>query len=176
MDVKKTTMTSKQGLERIWPTLQPLLHGVFRRFRLDQEAADLSQQVALRLMQVETEIASDQQLLAYGLKVARWVALDHLRSMPPAPASDAETALLDIEDQGAGPLEQLEGAQLFETAMAAMSPREREAFVAVVLEGRDAGQAASQLGVGSATVRSLLRLARRRLLVFFSAQPGARND
>jgi RNA polymerase sigma-70 factor (ECF subfamily) len=48
-------------------------------------------------------------------------------------------------------------------ALASLSPREREAFVLCELEGTPTAAAASVLGIGESSVRSLLALARRRL-------------
>jgi RNA polymerase sigma-70 factor (ECF subfamily) len=49
------------------------------------------------------------------------------------------------------------------SALGALSPREREAFVLCELEGQAAATAAGALGIGESSVRSLLTLARRRL-------------
>lgn len=49
------------------------------------------------------------------------------------------------------------------TALAALTPREREAFVLVDLSGTPAAQAAEAMEIAEGTVRSLLTLARRRL-------------
>ena len=48
-------------------------------------------------------------------------------------------------------------------ALAALTPREREAFVLVDLQGAPAAQAAEVMDIAEGTVRSLLTLARRRL-------------
>jgi RNA polymerase sigma-70 factor (ECF subfamily) len=48
-------------------------------------------------------------------------------------------------------------------ALAALTPREREAFVAHDLDGESTREAAELLGVTEASLRSLLSLARRRL-------------
>jgi len=52
---------------------------------------------------------------------------------------------------------------LLQEALAALSPREREAFVLRDLEAVPTAQVAGALGVTAGTVRSLLTLARRRL-------------
>lgn len=48
-------------------------------------------------------------------------------------------------------------------ALAALTPREREAFVLVDLQGAPAAQAAEAMDIAEGSVRSLLTLARRRL-------------
>ncbi len=54
-------------------------------------------------------------------------------------------------------------AEMLRTALAALTPREREAFVLRDLSGNSTAETAKTLGVTEATVRSLLTLARRRL-------------
>lgn len=53
--------------------------------------------------------------------------------------------------------------ELLRTALARLSPREREAFVLRDLEGLATADVAERLGIEAGTVRSLLTLARRRL-------------
>ena len=67
-------------------------------------------------------------------------------------------------------------------ALAALSPREREAFVLRDLSGHTTAQAAQVLGVTEGTVRSLTTLARRRLrtllgprLPELAGTPGGRS-
>lgn len=52
---------------------------------------------------------------------------------------------------------------LLESALCRLSPREREAFVLVVLEQNSPQDAAEALSIGESSVRSLVTLARRRL-------------
>lgn len=54
-------------------------------------------------------------------------------------------------------------------ALAALTPREREAFVLVDLQGAPAAEAAVAMDVAEGTVRSLLTLARRRLRTLLAA-------
>lgn len=54
-------------------------------------------------------------------------------------------------------------AEMLRSALTALTPREREAFVLRDLSGNSTATTADALGVTEATVRSLLTLARRRL-------------
>jgi RNA polymerase sigma-70 factor (ECF subfamily) len=56
-----------------------------------------------------------------------------------------------------------EVAARLEEALAALTPREREAFVLRDLQGCSTEDAATILGIGASSVRSLVTLARRRL-------------
>ena len=56
-----------------------------------------------------------------------------------------------------------EVAELLRASLAALSPREREAFVLRDLQGGETAEVAAVLGVTESSVRSLLTLARRRL-------------
>ena len=63
-------------------------------------------------------------------------------------------------------------------ALAALTPREREAFVLVDLQGSPAAAAAEAMGIAEGTVRSLLTLARRRLRTLLAPhlpQPAGRE-
>jgi RNA polymerase sigma-70 factor (ECF subfamily) len=60
-------------------------------------------------------------------------------------------------------------------ALASLTPREREAFVAHDLDGASTAEAAELLGVTEASLRSLLSLARRRLRTLLGSlvpEPG----
>jgi RNA polymerase sigma-70 factor (ECF subfamily) len=59
--------------------------------------------------------------------------------------------------------EQRELAGMLRSALSALTPREREAFVLRDLSGNTTAATADALGITEATVRSLLTLARRRL-------------
>ena len=58
---------------------------------------------------------------------------------------------------------QSEAREVLRASLAALSPREREAFVLRDLEGLPTQETAAALGVTESTVRALLTLARRRL-------------
>ncbi len=60
-------------------------------------------------------------------------------------------------------LERAEVQRVLRESLAALSPREREAFVLRDLEELATAEVAAMLGVSAGTVRSLLTLARRRL-------------
>ncbi|TAJ02572.1 MAG: RNA polymerase sigma factor [Planctomycetota bacterium] len=60
-------------------------------------------------------------------------------------------------------LEQTERRALIVASLAALSPREREAFVLCELEERPTEEVAAAMQIGASSVRSLVALARRRL-------------
>jgi RNA polymerase sigma-70 factor (ECF subfamily) len=66
-------------------------------------------------------------------------------------------------------------AELVRAALARLTPREREAFVLVELEGAPAAEAAEALDVGESTVRSLVTLARRRLRLLLGPRLGVQS-
>jgi RNA polymerase sigma factor (sigma-70 family) len=93
-------------------------------------------------------------------------------------AEDREQSEHDREDAPGSGLERAEASRELARALAALSPREREAFVLCDLEERPTREAAEVLGIGESSVRSLLALARRRLRGLLaptlgSAEPGA---
>jgi RNA polymerase sigma-70 factor, ECF subfamily len=76
-----------------------------------------------------------------------------------AAASTLIPALPDPHDEAAAN----EVMTLLRDALSRLSPREREAFVLVVLEHSSPQEAAIALSIGESSVRSLVTLARRRL-------------
>jgi RNA polymerase sigma-70 factor (ECF subfamily) len=72
---------------------------------------------------------------------------------------EPRAVLPDPHDEAA----RAETLEVLRETLAALSPREREAFVLRDLEGCTTEEAAEQLGVTPSSVRSLLTLARRRL-------------
>lgn len=85
-------------------------------------------------------------------RVREQIELGAADSMPVA-------ALPDPHDAAAAN----EVVELLQDALARLSPREREAFVLVVLEQNSPQDAAEALSIGESSVRSLVTLARRRL-------------
>lgn len=77
------------------------------------------------------------------------------------------------------PLERLERAEVqaeLRTALQALSPREREAFVLRDLDEQSTEEVAQVMGVNAASVRSLLTLARRRLRTLLGARLGLSTE
>lgn len=93
---------------------------------------------------------------------------------------DAHERLLRERPQAHEPpahasLEQTERRALIVASLAALSPREREAFVLCELEERPTEEVAVAMQIGASSVRSLVALARRRLgtqLALRSEQEG----
>lgn len=150
--------------ERVWPKLLPILLSAFRRRGLGDQAQDLAQQVALRLILNLERIESDEQLKAYALTAARWVMADHWRAFVPAEGDVA--ALADLESDAPTPSDAVEARESAFHALTRLTPREAE-VVERVLQGQTIGDIARAMGITAATVRSLLRFARHRIVSVF---------
>lgn len=88
----------------------------------------------------------------------------------------ASEAKLDHLPDPTSNLERAEVERVLRSALASLSPREREAFVLRDLEGRATSHVAETMGVEEASVRSLLTLARRRLRGLIGARMGLEGD
>jgi RNA polymerase sigma factor (sigma-70 family) len=138
------------------------MRSLFRRHGVYEDDQDLVQQVAVRLITAETKIDSDDQLLAYGLRAARWVLADYWRGSLHRASLPLGEDFEQVASEEPSQESRLESRQILQQAMEAMSPRELEAFSAVVLEGLSEEEVAARMAISPSSVRSLLRHARKR--------------
>lgn len=155
---------SGDRLERVWPLLASRMRALFRHHGVYEDDQDLAQQVAIRLITAEEKIESDEQLLAYGLRAARWVLADHWRASVRRSFLPLDEDFEEVASEEPTQERRLESRQLLQQAMEAMSPRELEAFTAVVMDGLSEEEAAARMAISTSSVRSLLRYARKRAI------------
>jgi RNA polymerase sigma factor (sigma-70 family) len=153
---------ARARFERVWPDLLPVLLGLFRHHGLGHQAQDLAQQVALRLLVRFEAIATDEQMKAYALTAARWIMADHWRSLRGAETVPLDV-LQDVTAEAATPSEAMEARQAALAVLAQLTPRESE-IVVRVMRGESVDEIGRSMRVAPATVRSLLRHARRRIV------------
>jgi RNA polymerase sigma-70 factor (ECF subfamily) len=145
----------------------PLVYRLCAGFLADaHEAEDLAQDAMLKLIDELPRWDDRRAFPAWRNTVVLNLCRDRLRRV--GARRRAEDALaLHVRERPLPSPEDLAHASevraLLMEALAALTPREREAFVAHDLHGASTREAALLLGVTEASLRSLLSLARRRL-------------
>ena len=148
--------------EHEWPVVYRLAFGLLAEANA---AEDLAQDAMLHLSDRLDRWDAQRSYTAWRNRVVLNLGRDRLRRRDARRAAERQAA-----DLAPGPLpdptdptrsDEIRAALC--TALRSLPDREREAFVLIDLEGVDASSAASAMGVGRSTVRSLVSLARRRL-------------
>jgi RNA polymerase sigma-70 factor (ECF subfamily) len=144
------------------------------------DAEDVAQLVLVRMHERLDDFEGRSRFASWLYRITRNVALERRRR------EDRRSALLarEIEqrdhpggetigeDDDASRLQQLVAAHF-----AALSPRQREVFELVELQGVNIGEVASRLGIEASTVRVLLLRARRTIRVrMLEAHPDLLED
>ena len=161
-------MTGHEPLAAWWVAAEPFLHRASRRYSITVQAReDLIQDVAvLALRQPPSRWPSAEEFRRWALARLHWLMLDYVmaarqsRLMPLAPervvphAAEQESRVVAIDLLG---------------LIARLPPRQ-----AIVLSGLAAGRSAEELAaaleVSPATIRSLARFARQRLVLLIRAE------
>ncbi len=134
------------------------------------EADDAAQDAMLRILDRLPSYDPDRGYRAWRNTVVLNLCRDRLRrrgararategAMRAGPTFAQPAALPGPEDAA----QAAEVRAILASALTALSPREREAFVLRDLQGESTADAAEALGISPSSVRSLLTLARRRL-------------
>lgn len=134
---------------------------VRRRVRDDETAADLTQDVFVKLARHLRAGPIDGPLHAWLFRVARTTVLDHLRARTPVAAVPD-----DLAAAADSPLAQADAAPLRASCRAfvqALPPEQRQALLATEFDGVSQTALAAELGVAVSTVKSRVQRGRRRL-------------
>jgi RNA polymerase sigma-70 factor (ECF subfamily) len=130
------------------------------------EAEDLAQDAMLKLLDNLDRWDARRSWTAWRNTVVVNLCRDRLRRRGTRAAHESAAAAGLQPGALPSPADAAHAAELRSAllvALAALSPREREAFVLVDLQGTPAAQAAEAMDIAEGSVRSLLTLARRRL-------------
>jgi RNA polymerase sigma-70 factor, ECF subfamily len=133
-------------------------------------AADLFQNVWLKLARHAPRLRPDSNLRAWLLTVARREFISYRR----AQALDL-SRLLTLDRSAALPHEADARLSELAAALAKLTDREREVLLLISVEGLDAGRAADALGISAEALRQRLSRARKRLSALveeLAAEPG----
>lgn len=162
--------------ERYRAAVQRHLQGIHRHH---EDAADVTQEVFLRLWHRAGQWKGDGPLLAWLLRIATNLALNHIRSvrrrreLPLQPVSALETD----EDDGRVPEWMIDASTLPPDEVLALAerrrllrglvtrlPEDRRKVIRLVYDAHmDTRQAASELGIPEGTVKSRIHHARKEI-------------
>jgi RNA polymerase sigma-70 factor, ECF subfamily len=138
------------------------------------EAEDLTQHVFLKLISVIPKYqAREVPFTAWLLRVARNVALDHLRQRRPLLREDVYEPSREADDSGR------DRRWGLEQALSALPQEQREVVVLRHLVGLSPGEIAERMGRSESSVRGLHhrgRQAMRRELIDVECAPTARDS
>ena len=145
----------------------PRVYRLCLGFLADAAAAeDLAQDAMIHLLDRLDRWEPTRPYPGWRSTVVLNLCRDRLRRRGARQRAEAALGRLPLPARLADPQDAAAGSELRETitaALAALPPREREAFVLRDLERQETAAVAETMGITAATVRSLLTLARRRL-------------
>jgi RNA polymerase sigma-70 factor (ECF subfamily) len=125
------------------------------------DAEDVAQGVLSSLVRRLRTFRGESRFTTWLFRVTRNAALDRRRTQE----RRADLRLAEVEPPSVGGEEVAEGelAALVRSYDTELTPREREVFRSVDLEGIEPGKVAQRLGIAPSTVRVLLARARARI-------------
>ena len=147
-----------------------------------EEAEGLAQEAMLKLHDRLSAWDSARPYRPWRNTLVLNLCRDRLRRRDARRRAEGEAAERELRPapDPAAALEQGETRELLQLALAALTPREREAFVLRELEGCSSEEAAAAMEIEVGSLRSLLTLARRRLRAFLERRvpelAGGEND
>lgn len=142
-----------------WAEVEPDLLRMALSFGLRDNARDIVQDVAVLALMQYTRFSEFEEFKKWARARIYWLSLDELASRTRV-GTNLDTVIATV---GVGPTqEQMTIATELRERIEKLPARQREAMKRL-LQGQSATEIARDLGVVTATVRSLLRFARRAL-------------
>jgi RNA polymerase sigma-70 factor (ECF subfamily) len=164
----------------------PLVYRLCAGFLADAtEAEDVAQDAMLKLIDQMPRYDARRSWNAWRNTIVLNLCRDRMRRLASRRCAESAEPLLAHSSPLPSPEQAAhagEAREILMACLAALSPREREAFVLHDLQGGSTADTAAALGVGQSSVRSLLTLARRRLRALIGervpelAPGGGRDD
>ncbi len=146
------------------------------RMVLDRLAAeDLLQETFMRVFREAARYDPCRPLQPWIFRIARNLAVDHLRSRGrwrPQSLVGADDAAIDVEDDATSPVDEAaarEREALLHEGLGRLRPSQREIIVLIDLEGKRYEEVAELLGISVKAVGARLRKARRRFTTWAQA-------
>jgi len=165
--VRRVTRGDAAALETLWRREHPQVYRLaFGLLVHDAEADDLTQDAMLHLVDHLDRWDPRRSWSAWRNTVVVNLCRDRMRRRATRRQAEEEAARRDAPAAWPHPEDEAHRAEVRELlarSLAALSDREREAFVLRDLQGCPTAEVAVALCVTESTVRSLLTLARRRL-------------
>jgi RNA polymerase sigma-70 factor (ECF subfamily) len=186
LDLETLIARCRTGDELAWEAFvrqfQGRVYGLARTYVADsEEAADLAQDIFIRLFETRKRWVSGQEFTPWMFRVARNLAVDFLRRRKvrrPAVSVAADEVALPA-DPGTGPEALAIGESrrgLVRAALARISAMSREVLVLRDIHGLSVEEAARVLGVPTGTVKSRASRARAELAERVLALGRGRSD
>jgi RNA polymerase sigma-70 factor (ECF subfamily) len=172
--VARAKSGDKEAIRFLYVRYKDNVYGYVLSFVRDQhEAEDVTQQVFLKLMSVIHKYeAREVPFTSWLLRVARNVALDHLRQRRMIPCEEVYESSRQADDSGR------ERRRGLEQALGALPAEQRTVVVLRHLVGLTPGEIAARMGRTESSVHGLhhrARTAMRRELVDLECAPTTRS-
>lgn len=162
-----------EALGQLFDRFEPMIRRYVQRIGVcPSEADDLVQATFLEVLRAAPRFDVSLSAKSWLFGVATVMVRRHRRSFARSAARVLAWAHLGHDTEQASAHEELEHREekrLFRQALDRLSPKKREAFTLVVLEGLSGEEAARALGVPVNTVWTRLHHARRELRVLLEA-------
>ena len=158
---------SPKEFENMVPALRPLMVKVGRDFFGNRtDADDVAQEGLMRLWRYCERLSAERNMEALAIKVAKNVCVEIYRRR------NTLTVMLDGVEQDESfatnnadaDIEARETQRKIDEAMERLSPRERELLRKRHVEGHTAEEIANDTGIPKASVKSMISMARRKLV------------
>jgi RNA polymerase sigma-70 factor (ECF subfamily) len=171
--VARAQAGDEEAIRFLYVTYKDNVYGYVLSFVRDQhEAEDVTQHVFLKLMRVIPKYqAREVPFTSWLLRVARNVALDHLRQRRMVPCEEVYEASHEADDSGR------ERRWGLEQALEALPEEQRSVVILRHLVGLTPGEIAERMGRSEASIHGLhhrARKAMRRELTDVACAPTAR--
>lgn len=146
-----------------WRSVAPRLRAHIARLGFKrEEIEDILQDVALKLLRTGTQNVDGEHFTALAMTAARWASIDRWRSLsfreePTDPEVISQHLSSHSHDETA------EKSFAMKQALESLSPREQD-VLRMIAAGKTYDETAEALQIAPATVRSLVRHARLRIV------------
>lgn len=174
--IRRTREGDIPAFEQLFSRFQKRVYNlIYRMVGNEQDAADLTQEVFVRVYNSRHLLKSEDTFYAWLRTIATNIARDHFRKVGRTIKADSLDAPVSLEegevqreipDWSANPERELEKKDVQQTVQRAMNSLSDEHRAVVVLhhiEGMDVRGIASELGIAEGTVKSRLARARDEL-------------
>lgn len=155
------TIDDRRGLMAAFREHRTLLHGIARRYVGDDAAADVIQNVFVRVWTGWDRYDSDRGTLRqYLCTVTRGVSLDHVRrnaAQQSRDRQDARDAAQLVENDALRHLIARDTTEAVHRALASISASQRDAINAAFYDGLTYREVAQRLGIPEGTAKSHIR-------------------
>lgn len=150
----------RKWLEQAYPRLVVAVHRLVGKYGPEE---DILHDVLVHLIEKRDTIESEEMLVAYAIRLARWRAIDAYRQRLRIGASTNADDLGDTAPSTeASPEAAIVSKDELRHQLERLPPRGRR-VMELTLAGQDSEQIGATLGITPATVRSLLRRSRYQL-------------